>query len=70
MNSSRNAAAAGQLGQRTEAEEAVRKILELDPAFNEHAVAFFKKHNLHPELTRGLVDGLRKAGMNILSQDI
>lgn len=64
------AAAAGQLGHRTEAEEAVRKILELDPAFTEHAVAFFKKHNLHPELTRGLVDGLRKAGMNILGHDI
>jgi adenylate cyclase len=64
------AAAAGQLGKTVEGEEAVRRILAFDPAFGKEAVTRFKKRNLHPDLIRGMVDGLRKAGLEIPEQEI
>ena len=64
------AAAAGQLERTAEADEAVRHILALDPQFAQHAVAYLKKRNLHLDLVRGLVDGLRKAGLEIPEQQI
>ncbi len=45
-------------------------FLALDPEFAKHAVAYLKKRNLHPDLIRGLVDGLRKAGLDIPQQVI
>lgn len=59
------AAAAGQLGRAAEAAEAIDGILAIDPDFATHAVAYLEKRNLHPDLIRGLVDGLRKAGLEI-----
>lgn len=59
------AAAQAQLGNPAEAAEAVAKVLEIDPAFPEHAVAYLKNRNLYPELSAKLIEGWRLAGMAI-----
>lgn len=57
------AMAAAQLGHWDEAREAVRQILELDPAYGDHIVSDMETRNLHPDLIRLVVEGLRKAGL-------
>lgn len=57
------AAAAGQLGLQGEADAAVNAILMIDSGYGDHVVADLKVRNLHPDLIRILIDGLRKAGL-------
>ncbi|MGI6856992.1 tetratricopeptide repeat protein [Mesorhizobium sp. 1B3] len=57
------AMAAAQLGHWDEAREAVRQILELDPAYGDHIVSDMQTRNLHPDLIGLVVEGLRKAGL-------
>jgi adenylate cyclase len=55
----------GQLGQEEEARAAARRILELDPNFEENAWYELQLRNF-PEQTAGqMVEGLRKAGLHI-----
>jgi TolB-like protein/Flp pilus assembly protein TadD len=58
------AAVCGQLGQREEAEKALRKLLALRPNFAKVARGEFAKW-WGPELVEHLVDGLRKAGLDL-----
>lgn len=59
------AAAQAQLGNDAEARKAVAKVLEIDPAFPEHAAAYLRNRNLYPELSRKLIEGWRRAGLAI-----
>lgn len=64
------AIAYGQLGREREAGAAVKQILEIDPAYADHAIQDLQKRNLYPDLVRVIVDGLRKAGLAIKDQDL
>jgi len=64
------AIAYGQLGREREARAAVKQILEIDPAYADHAIQDLQKRNLYPDLVRLIVDGLRKAGLAIKDQDL
>jgi adenylate cyclase len=57
------AMAAGQLDLQQEADAAVKAILTIDPAYGNRVVADLRARNLHPDLIRIVVDGLRKAGL-------
>jgi len=59
------AMAHAQLGQMKEAEAEVKEVLKIDPAYGVHVVADLKKHNVYPDLVRAVVDGLRRAGLNV-----
>jgi len=61
------AATYGQLGEQQRAREALEGLQALIPKFGAIARAEFGKWN-DPELTEHLVDGLRKAGMEITSE--
>jgi hypothetical protein len=61
------AMAHAQLGRMKEAEADVREILKIDPAYGSNVVADMKKHNVHPDIAQAVVDGLRKAGLNVVS---
>jgi adenylate cyclase len=54
-----------QLGRMKEAAADVKEILKIDPAYGDHVVADLKKHNVYSDLIRAVVDGLRKAGLNM-----
>ena len=55
----------GQLGRKAEAAGAVRELLKLSPTFPEKAWDELRKLNVSPELARHIVEGLRKAGLDI-----
>jgi adenylate cyclase len=57
------AMAAAQLGRRRETDAAVRAMLAIDPNCGDHVVADLSGRNLHPDLIRIVVDGLREAGL-------
>ena len=57
------AAAAGQLGLREEARAALDELLEVFPDYAQSARSLYVHWNFPPELTEGLLDGLRKAGL-------
>jgi tetratricopeptide (TPR) repeat protein len=59
------AMAHAQLGQMKEADADVKAILKIDPAYGDNVVADLKKHNVHPDIIRAVVAGLRKAGLGI-----
>jgi tetratricopeptide (TPR) repeat protein len=59
------AAAYGQLGRKQKAAEALDQVLKLDPAYGANFFADMRKRNIHPEIVHALVDGLRKAGLNV-----
>jgi len=59
------AIAYAQLGRRHEAAAALALALRLDPTYGERAVGDFTKRNIHPEIVRELVVGLRKAGLDV-----
>jgi adenylate cyclase len=61
------AMAYGQLGRTEDASAAISKILAIDPAYGDHLIADLKKRNVHPDLARAVVDGLRKAGLAVRS---
>jgi hypothetical protein len=55
----------GQLGQDKAARTAARRILELDPDFEANAWYAFQLRNFPEEMAEHMVEGLRKAGLNI-----
>jgi TolB-like protein/tetratricopeptide (TPR) repeat protein len=61
------AMAHAQLGRMKEAEADVREILKIDPDYGNNVVADMRKHNVHPDITRAVVEGLRKAGLKVSS---
>ncbi len=60
------AMAHAQLGQAKEADADVKKILEIDPEYGDHVAADLKKHNVHPDIMQAFLEGLRKAGLNVV----
>jgi TolB-like protein/Tfp pilus assembly protein PilF len=59
------AMAHAQLGQMKEAEADVKEVLRIDPAYGDNVVADLKKHNVYPDLIQAVVEGLRKAGLDV-----
>ncbi|GLS29150.1 TolB amino-terminal domain-containing protein [Mesorhizobium albiziae] len=57
------AIAAAELGRKQEAVEAVRRILEIDPAYGDRVVRDLESRNLHGDLITLVIQGLRKAGL-------
>jgi adenylate cyclase len=55
----------GQLGQEEEARAAARRILELDPDFEENAWYELQLRNLPEQVAEQMAEGLRKAGLHI-----
>lgn len=53
------------LGQVTAADRDVDQILKIDPAYGARVIADLHKRNVHPDLIRLIVDGLRKAGLAV-----
>lgn len=62
------AAAAGQLGQHETARKAVRDLLAIKPDFGNEARHEYTKW-YSPELVEHLLDGLRKAGLEIAPEE-
>ena len=62
------AASYGQLGRRQEAQVAAKKLLERKPDFLADPRQFYRTRNLSNELGEPLMDGLRKAGLDISPQ--
>jgi tetratricopeptide (TPR) repeat protein len=58
----------GQLGQREQAQAAVRQILQMDPDFEENAWYEVQLRNFPEPMARHMIEGLRKAGLNIPAQ--
>ncbi len=52
-----------QLDQQQEAAAALKPILAIDPQYGDHVLTDLEKRNVHPDLIRAVVDGLRKAGL-------
>ena len=48
-----------------EAAAALDKILAIDPQYGDRVFTDLEKRNLHPDLIRTVVDGLRKAGLAV-----
>jgi TolB-like protein len=57
------AAAAAQLGRRPEAEEGLRRVLELDPRYGDRIVSDLLDRHIHEGTIRAVLEGLRKAGL-------
>jgi adenylate cyclase len=55
----------GQLGQQEEARAAARRILELDPDFEENAWYELQLRNFPQQMAEHMAEGLRKAGLHI-----
>jgi adenylate cyclase len=55
----------GQLGQEEEVRAAARSILELDPDFEANAWYELQLRNIPEQIAERMVEGLRKAGLNI-----
>jgi TolB-like protein/Tfp pilus assembly protein PilF len=55
----------GQLGQEEEAQAAARRILELDPNFEENAWYELQLRNFPEQMAGQMAEGLRKAGLHI-----
>ena len=60
------AMAHAQLGQAKEADAEVREVLKIDPAYGRNVVVDLKKHNVHPAIIQAVLEGLRKAGLNVV----
>jgi hypothetical protein len=55
----------GQLGQEEQARAAARRILELDPDFEENAWYELQLRNFPEQMAEHMAEGLRKAGLQI-----
>jgi len=55
----------GQIGDRDEASHEVNEILRLYPGFGDKAVFEFERRNIAPTILARMVDGLRKAGLDV-----
>ena len=58
----------GQLGQEEQASAAVRRILQIDPNFEEDAWYEVQLRNFPASMMEQMIDGLRKAGLRIPAQ--
>jgi hypothetical protein len=56
------AIASAELGRKQVAAEAVRRILEIDPAYGDRVVRDLESRNLQNDLITLVIKGLRKAG--------
>ena len=59
------AMANGQLGRKEEAQAAVHELLRIRPDFEQHAWEDTRNLDLSGELAERIIDGLRKAGLEI-----
>jgi class 3 adenylate cyclase/TolB-like protein len=59
------AATYGMLGDKEKAEEALTHLLEIRPDYPEDPRAPYRIRGMEPELIEGLMDGLRKAGLEV-----
>ena len=59
------AATLGQLDRRAEAQAALARTLELNPAFAIDPRSWYLRRNMPPERVERLMDGLRKAGLTV-----
>jgi TolB-like protein len=59
------AATLGQLGRREDAQAALARTLELNPAFATDPRSWYLRRNMTPERVERLMDGLRKAGLTV-----
>ncbi|EWY36320.1 hypothetical protein N825_28670 [Skermanella stibiiresistens SB22] len=59
----------GQIGSKDEANYEVNEILRLYPDFGEKAMFEFERRNIAPAIIVGMVDGLRKAGLDVSSHE-
>jgi TolB-like protein/Flp pilus assembly protein TadD len=57
------AAAAGQLGLRRDANDALQRVVELDPHYGDRIVTDLVERHIHLDTISALLDGLRKAGL-------
>ena len=60
-----HAIAYAQLGRKDEAAVEIDLLLKLDPNYANRAVIDLQARNVAPEIIRAIVDGLRKAGLNV-----
>jgi TolB-like protein/Tfp pilus assembly protein PilF len=58
----------GQTGSRDDAAHEVNEILRLYPNFGDKAVFEFERRNIDPAIIARMVDGLRKAGLDVAPQ--
>ena len=58
----------GQLGRTSDAAESIAKLLKLYPPFSENALYELQKVNTDPDFSEHIIEGLRKAGLNILDE--
>ncbi len=54
-----------QLGRKNEAAAELDLLLKLDPDYGDRVVADLQDRNVAPEIIRAVVEGLRKAGLNV-----
>lgn len=59
-----------QLGRETEAQAAMRTLLELKPDFGSEARDTFERRNMAPDVIAHILDGLRKAGLDISEEPV
>jgi TolB-like protein len=59
------AAAYGQLGDRTNGATAIAELLKIDPNYSEHVEADLAKRGNSPNITRRVIEGLVKAGLQV-----
>ena len=55
----------GQTGSKDDARHEVTEILRLYPGFGDKAVFEFERRNIDPAIIARMVDGLRKAGLDV-----
>ena len=55
----------GQTGSKDDATHEVDEILRLYPNFRDKAVFEFERRNIDPAIIAGMIDGLRKAGLDV-----
>jgi adenylate cyclase len=57
----------GQTGSKDDATHEVDEVLRLYPNFGDKAVFEFERRNINPAIIAGMIDGLRKAGLDVAS---
>ena len=55
----------GQTGSKDDARHEVTEILRLYPDFGDKAVFEFERRNIYPAMIAKMVEGLRKAGLDV-----
>jgi hypothetical protein len=55
----------GRMGEKSRAEEALAHLLEIRPDYPEDPRAPYRIRGMEPQLIEGLMEGLRKAGLEV-----